>query len=137
MVIRRRGRQEPSPTRSTPRFRELDQRTCAGLTVTLEWDPATDELQIRCEDELAPDWVSFSYPVAPSDARLAFLHPFVLQPRTAGAGEPTANPWDAVETASRRRRRWRRARTDPHPAPSTGTGTAAEDDELSWLWWEI
>lgn len=60
-------------------FRELDQRHGDGLTVTLEWNGATGEIQVRCEDRRSPEG-SFTYSVDPDDARLAFLHPFALRP---------------------------------------------------------
>jgi hypothetical protein len=60
-------------------FRELDQTRVDRLTVTLEWDPATGNVQVRCEDNFSPD-ESFSYSVDPRKARLAFLHPVALRP---------------------------------------------------------
>lgn len=57
--------------------RQLDERHHGGLTVTLEWDSATDRVQIRCEDERAPDCPPLCFRVDPPDARRAFLHPFV------------------------------------------------------------
>jgi hypothetical protein len=57
-------------------LRQLDQRECDGLIITLEWDPDTNGVQIRCEDEDMPDPVLLCYPVEPGDARVAFLHPF-------------------------------------------------------------
>jgi hypothetical protein len=35
-------------------LRELEQRTCNGLTVTLEWDSETGRLQVRCEAGIPP-----------------------------------------------------------------------------------
>jgi hypothetical protein len=79
-------------------FRQLDQRHNDQLTVTLEWDPATDTVQVRCEDHCSPRQ-SFSYSVDPQDARLAFLHPFALRPSTqdsdqlqSGPGQPQVAP---------------------------------------------
>jgi hypothetical protein len=57
-------------------LRQLDQRESDGLIITLEWDPDTDRVQVRCEDEHMPDPVLLCYPVEPGDARIAFLHPF-------------------------------------------------------------
>jgi hypothetical protein len=61
-------------------LRQLDQRICHGLTVTLEWEPDTDRLLVWCEDDRAPGQPPLCYPVAPSDARPAFLHPFAYAP---------------------------------------------------------
>ncbi len=56
-------------------LRELDQRTHDGLTVTLEWDSDTDRVQVRCEDQRSQD-PPLCISVEPSDARVAFMHPF-------------------------------------------------------------
>jgi len=55
---------------------ELDQRQCHGLIVTLEWEPETNGVRIRCEDERAPDRPPLCFSVEPREARHAFLHPF-------------------------------------------------------------
>ena len=60
-------------------FRELDQRKADRMTVTLEWDPATGNVQVRCEADWLPD-ESFSYLVDPRAAALAFKHPFAMRP---------------------------------------------------------
>ncbi len=61
-------------------LRQLDQRNTAGLTITLEWDPETDQVLVRCEDEHAGGQPVLCYPVDPRDARFAFLHPFAANP---------------------------------------------------------
>jgi hypothetical protein len=94
-------------------LRQLDQRHGDGLTVTLEWDPETDRVQVRCEDQRSPDQPPLCYPVDPRDARLAFLHPFALyQPNDIGPlGEnPQAGKTERTDSA---RRRWYQAWTKP------------------------
>jgi hypothetical protein len=59
-------------------LRQLDQRESDGVTITLEWDPETNHVQIRCEDEQMPEPLLLCYPVEPRDARLAFLNPFAF-----------------------------------------------------------
>jgi hypothetical protein len=60
-------------------YRELDQRTADGLTVTLGWNPATATLRIVVVDrESAP----VSFPMRAQDASDAFVHPFVYAGRT-------------------------------------------------------
>jgi hypothetical protein len=70
----------PSPAQTETQHiravRELDQRHADGLTVTLEWDPESNDVRIRCEDERVADGLSLCFPVDPRDARHAFLHPF-------------------------------------------------------------
>jgi hypothetical protein len=65
----------------THMLREIDQRRCHGLTITLEWEPDTDRLLLWCEDDRWPDRPPLCYPVARSDARRAFLHPFAYAPQ--------------------------------------------------------
>jgi hypothetical protein len=60
-------------------YRELNQRTADGLTVTLEWNPAAAALRIVLVDR-ASAAVSFS--VRAEDASDAFEHPFVYAGRT-------------------------------------------------------
>jgi len=62
-------------------LRELDQRICHGLTITLEWEPDTDRVFVWCEDDRSPDRPPLCYPVPPSDARRVFLHPFAYAPQ--------------------------------------------------------
>jgi hypothetical protein len=61
-------------------LRQLDQRSSAGMTITLEWDSETDLVWVRCEDEHTVDKPLLCYPVEPRDARFAFLHPFAATP---------------------------------------------------------
>ena len=60
-------------------YRELDQRTADGLTVTLEWNPATAGLRVVVADR-GTEAVSFA--VRAQDASDAFMHPFVYAGRT-------------------------------------------------------
>jgi hypothetical protein len=92
-------------------FRELDQRHSDGLTVTLEWEETMGGLRVRCDDRRSPE-ESFTYPVDPDDARLAFLHPFALRPTSQEHQSPVSSPDPAQDAASDRRRRWRRLRTE-------------------------
>ena len=63
-------------------YRELNQRTADGLTVTLEWNPATAALRVVVSDRESEP-VSFA--VRAEDAADAFMHPFVYAERTACA----------------------------------------------------
>jgi hypothetical protein len=83
-------------------LRELDQRTCYGLTVMLEWDSDTDRVSIRCEDDRAPNQPPICYAVRPCDARRAFLHPFAYAPAL-----PPADVGGEETEGTRRPRRWR------------------------------
>jgi hypothetical protein len=60
-------------------YRELDQRTADGLTVTLEWNPATAALRIVVVDR---ESAAVTFPVHAQDASDAFVHPFVYAGRT-------------------------------------------------------
>ena len=109
-------------------LRELDQRHSDQLTVTLEWDPDTDDVRVRCQDHRSPE-ESFTFWVEPRDARHAFLHPFVACPvdrdlierrdRLASGGEARA---------TRSRRPWRRR---------SGATPAEEADGYRWSWWML
>ena len=55
-------------------YRELDQRTADGLTVTLEWNAATGGLRIVVVDR---EGEAASFAVRAQDASDAFVHPFV------------------------------------------------------------
>jgi hypothetical protein len=57
-------------------LRQLDQRNTAGMTITLEWDSATNQVLVTCVDGHAGHAPLLCYPVEPRDARSAFLHPF-------------------------------------------------------------
>ena len=71
---------EESPARTTTSttYQELDQRTADGLTVTLEWNPATDALRLVVVDRERP---AITFPVRAEDASDAFVHPFVYAGR--------------------------------------------------------
>jgi hypothetical protein len=60
-------------------YRELNQRTADGLTVTLEWNPTAAALRIVLVDRESP---AVSFPVRAEDASDAFVHPFVYAGRT-------------------------------------------------------
>ena len=62
-------------------YRELNQRTADGLTVTLEWNPATAALRVVVVDR---ERAAVSFPVRAQDASDAFVHPFVYAGRTVG-----------------------------------------------------
>jgi hypothetical protein len=74
-------------------LRQLDQRICHGLTITLEWEPDTDRLLVWCEDDRSPDRPALCYSVAPSDARQAFLHPFAYAPQRMDVSEKADTPF--------------------------------------------
>lgn len=108
-------------------LRELDQRRSDQLTVTLEWDPDTGDVWVRCEDRRTPE-DSFAFWVEPRQARHAFLHPFAAcsidRDRIGAAGPPASDD----EAPSTRRRRWR----------GRGRGTPAEPaDAPGWSWWML
>jgi hypothetical protein len=60
-------------------YRELDQRTADGLTVTLEWNPATAALRVVVADG---ESAAVTFGVRAEDAADAFVHPFVHAGRT-------------------------------------------------------
>jgi hypothetical protein len=60
-------------------YRELNQRTADGLTVTLEWNPAAAALRVVVVDR---ESAAVSFPVRAEDASDAFEHPFVYAGRT-------------------------------------------------------
>ena len=62
-------------------YRELNQRTADGLTVTLEWNPATAAVRVVVVDR---ERAAVSFPVRAQDATDAFVHPFVYAERTVG-----------------------------------------------------
>jgi hypothetical protein len=55
-------------------YRELDQRTADGLTVTLGWQPATDALRVVVVDRESG---AVTFAVRAEDASAGFVHPFV------------------------------------------------------------
>ncbi len=75
MIVAMSHHQGPSTT-----HRELDQRTADGLTVTLEWNPATAALRVVVVDRDSP---AVTFQVAAEDASDAFMHPFVYAGRSA------------------------------------------------------
>jgi carotenoid cleavage dioxygenase-like enzyme len=61
---------------------ELDQRESDGIIVTLEWDPAANELYVHVNDTKKGD--EFTIARFPhEDAREAFLHPYAYGSVTA------------------------------------------------------
>jgi hypothetical protein len=60
-------------------YRELDQRTADGITVTLEWSPATTAVRVVVLDR---EGAAVTIPVRAEDASDAFVHPFVYAGRT-------------------------------------------------------
>lgn len=101
-------------------LRELDQRTNAGLTVTLEWDSETDHVLVRCEDDRSPDHPGIRYLVDPAGARDAFLHPFTradarapAQSSPAGIADPPPEARGAIEATANPVSRWYQRRRQP------------------------
>jgi hypothetical protein len=127
VVIAQDARGTPHRPR-TPMFREIDQRRCAGLIVTLEWDSDTDQVQVRCEDEHTPPGPPLCYPVEPGAARIAFLHPFAFRPREGTNSTGDMPRTESDEAPARRRRRWYR----PWSKPKRGSVTEAND--VPWPW---
>ena len=107
-------------------FRELDQRKVDRMTVTLEWDPATGRVQVRCEDDRLPD-ESFCQVVDPREAALAFKYPFAMRPASIDRDRSDQTSDPRPLGPERRWRRWLRprgvARTDSTPG------------DYSWVWW--
>jgi hypothetical protein len=99
-------------------FRELDQRKAARMTITLEWEPATGHVQVRCEADRSPD-ENFCYLVDPREAALAFKHPFAMRPASVDSVRSDESGDQRPLAAQRRWRRWLRlrgeARTDRTP----------------------
>jgi len=107
-------------------FRELDQRQSDWATVTLEWDAATGEVQVRCEDRHSPD-ESFSYLVDPDHAQLAFMHPSALRPSSEALGQPASDHGETNGDGAKRRRGWFRQRTEAE--------AIEQPDRETWIWW--
>ena len=107
-------------------YRELDQRQAHRMTVTLEWDPATGHVQVRCEADRLPD-ESFCYPVDPREAALGFKHPFAMRPASIDRDRSDDSRDPRPLCGQRRWRRWLcprgEARTDRTPG------------DYSWAWW--
>jgi hypothetical protein len=106
-------------------LRELDQRHSDQLTVTLEWDPDTGDVWVRCEDHRHPE-ESVTFWVEPRNARHAFLHPFAACPIDRDATESRGRLAHGGDAPANRRRRWR--------GRSGGTPTE-EADGYRWPWW--
>ena len=107
-------------------FRELDQRKADRMTVTLEWDPATGHVQVRCEADRFPD-ESFCYPVDPREAALAFKHPFAMRPASIDRVRSDESRDQRPLGAPRRWRRWLRPRGEARTDTTPG--------DYSWAWW--
>jgi hypothetical protein len=110
-------------------FRELDQRHSHGLTVTLEWDPATGNVQVLCENRHSPE-ASFAHLVDPKDARHAFLHPFALRPSRGDSDQSVSTPDHGQVAGRKRRSRWFRRSTEAEPDREAPHETCAW-----WMWW--
>jgi hypothetical protein len=111
---------------TTAMFRELDQRKAHQMTVTLEWDPATGQVQVRCEADRCPD-ESFCYRVDPREAALAFKHPFSMRPASVDSVRSDESRDRRPLGAQGRWGRWLR----PH-------GHARIDEtpgDYNWAWW--
>lgn len=106
-------------------YRELDQKTANRVTVTLEWDPATGHVQVRCEDDRLPDQ-SFCYSVDPREAALAFKHPFAMRP--AGLERDRSDESRDQRPLGAPKRWWRWLR----PRGEARTGSAPEDYNRAW-----
>jgi hypothetical protein len=107
-------------------FRELDQRKADRMMVTLEWDPATGHVQVRCEADRSPD-ESLCYLIDPRDAALAFNHPFARRPPSVDRVRSDESRDQRPLGAQSRWRRWLRPR---------GQATADKTTwDYSWAWW--
>jgi hypothetical protein len=107
-------------------FRELNQRRADRMTVTLEWDPATGHVQVRCDDDRFP-YESFCYRVEPREAALAFKHPFAMRPATVESVPSDENRDQLPLGAQTRWRRWLRPRGE--------AGTDRTPEDYRWAWW--
>jgi hypothetical protein len=108
-------------------FRQLDQRHSDQLTVTLEWDPDSGDVWVRCEDHRRPE-ESFTFWVEPHKARHAFLHPFAARPVALDPARMSAEEVGRSEPARRKLRLRRSTRRI--------AGTSAEPaDADPWPWY--
>jgi hypothetical protein len=107
-------------------FRELNQRKAERMTVTLEWDPATGHVQVRCEADRSPD-ESFCCRVDPRDAALAFKHPFAMRPAGVDSVRSDESRDQRPLAGQRRWRRWL------HPHGQARTERIPWD--YNWAWW--
>jgi hypothetical protein len=108
-------------------FRELDQRTSDRMTVTLEWDPATGEVRLRCQGDRVPA-ETLCYSVDPGEAALAFKHPFAMRPASIDRVRLDESRDRLPRGGQGRWRRWLRAR---------GGRTNRTSGDYSWPWWLI
>ena len=107
-------------------LRELDQRESDQLTVTLEWDPETHDVWVRCEDHRSPE-ESFTFWVEPRNARYAFLHPFAACPIEHDHTKSRGRLDTGGEVRATRRHWPLRGRSGATPAK--------EADGYRWPWW--
>ena len=112
--------------RTPPMFRELHQRKADRMTVTLEWDPATGHVQVRCEADRFPD-ESFCYPVGPGEAAPAFKHPFAIRPARIDRDRSDESRDRRPPGAHRGWRRWLRPRWEAKTDANLG--------DYSGAWW--
>jgi hypothetical protein len=96
------------------------------MTVTLEWDPATGQVQIRCEADRCPD-KSFGYLVDPREAALAFNHPFAMRPAGIGGATDDETRAPRPPRAPGRWRRWL--------GPREESGPDSNHRDYSWPCW--
>ncbi len=106
-------------------FRELDQRRSGQITVTLEWEPATGNVQVRCEAD-GPAEETFRYSVDPREGRRAFLHPYALRPPSQDATLDRSGN-QRPNAGSNRWRRWFHRRPETRARRAVGN--------YSWAWW--
>ena len=107
-------------------FRELDQRKADRMTITLEWDPATGHVQVRCEADRSPNQ-SFCYLVDPREAALAFKHPFAMRPASLDRVRPDESRGQRPLGSQRRWRRWLRPQVEGRFDTNAG--------DCGWPWW--
>jgi hypothetical protein len=98
------------------------------MTVTLEWDPATGRVQVRCEPDRFPD-ERLCYPVDPREAALAFKHPLAMRPAGIGRVRSDDERDQRPHGAKSRWRRWLRPRKQVRTDRTPG--------DCSWAWWLI
>jgi hypothetical protein len=109
-------------------FRELDQRKANRMTITLESDPATGHVQVRCEADRSLH-EGFCYLVDPRQAALAFKHPFAMRPASLDSVRLDESRGQRPLGAPRRWRRWLRPRGEAR--------TYRTPMDYSWPWWLI
>jgi hypothetical protein len=109
-------------------FRELDQRTADRMTVTLEWDPATGNVRVRCQGDRFPD-ETFCYSVDPGEAALAFKHPFAMRPASIDRVRSDKSRDQVPRGGQGRWGRWLRGRAEARNSRTHG--------DYSLPWWLI